>query len=117
MKLSWEQIIEAALDHISEEERPQSAIYLDRRVVPKDEPLEVDRKTIPSPFDAAVVFIDLAPALNWGHACAYLLIDVDSGDLEQIDAEFPPFFKSVSPTLELLAKGEEVPEWTIVMPD
>ena len=40
-----------------------------------------------------VAFVDLQPEANWGHDCRYLLVDPETGELQMVMAQFPPFLR------------------------
>jgi hypothetical protein len=115
-QLTWEQVAQRALKPLSDQERRGAAVYLDERELPPGSTLKVDQKEIPVPRTSAVAFVDQDPQANWGHACRYLLIDLESGNMQSIDAQFPPFLRGVPQTLRLIWKGEAVPEWAIAKP-
>jgi hypothetical protein len=115
-RMTWEEVAERALKVLSDDERRNAAVYIDERELPQGSSLTIDQKVIPVKRASAVVFVDREPRVNWGHAARYLLIDLESGDLQSIDAQFPPFLRGVPPTLRLIWRGETVPEWAIVKP-
>lgn len=64
-------------------------------------------------WDAHMVFVDLEPGANWGHACCYLAIGQGTGELIQAPARMPPHLKSESPAFDLLWRGPLAPEWAV----
>jgi hypothetical protein len=111
--LSWDQISELALANLSAEERESSVVYLDERVLPTGAVVEVDRKEIRMPWPAVIAFIDLQPEANWAHDCRYLLVNSETGELQSIDARFPPFLRGAPDTLRVIWKAEAVPSWAV----
>ncbi len=113
--MKWEQIVRYALDSLSDHEKEQSTVYLDQRIISPNEPLQIEKKTLRMPYSVGVLFVDLEPELNWGHRCLYLLVNLETGEVESIKATHPPFLKGPSPTLRLVWKGKSVPEWTLAV--
>jgi hypothetical protein len=114
--MTWEQVAEHALKELSAEERRSGATYLDEVELAPGSTLKIDQKEIPIPRASAVVFVDKEPQVNWGHACRYLLVDLEDGHVASIPAQFPPFLRQVPKTLRLIWKGEAVPDWAIAKP-
>jgi hypothetical protein len=90
-----------AFEQLEWEKRRMTNLYWDTRVFepgtkigPAREKVIVDRPSI-------LVFADDNPQANFGHDCRYLLYDAKTGDLyhEKL-AQFPPFEKGPSPTLQ-----------------
>lgn len=65
------------------------------------------------PWPTVIVFIDLEPTLNWGHDSRYLLVNSETGELQSIDARFPPFLCGAPDTLRVIWKAEAVPSWVV----
>jgi hypothetical protein len=114
--MTWEEVAAKALAALTAEERKSGVLYLDRRELPAGSTLTVDNREIPIRRRSAAAFVDKVPQANWGHPSRYLLIDLDSGEIESIDAQFPPFLRSVPPTLQMVFQGPAVPDWTVVRP-
>jgi hypothetical protein len=114
--MTWEEVAGKALAALTAEERRSGVLYLDRRELPAGSTLTVDNREIPLRRRSAVAFVDKVPQANWGHPSRYLLIDLDNGGIESIDAQFPPFLRSVPPTLQTVFKGPAVPDWAVVRP-
>ncbi len=114
--MTWEEVVQRALKELSESERRNGAVYLDERELASGSTLKIDGEEIPVRRRTAVVFVDRVPQANWGHDCRYLLVDLESGEVRSIAAQFPPFLRGVPPTLRLIRKGETVPDWAIARP-
>jgi hypothetical protein len=99
LSLPWDDIVARAAATLSAEERATAELYLDQRVVTPGQRLDIDGRPIHRERAVVVVFADLEPAANWGHACRYLLVDRDTGAVEAIEARFPPFLRQDVPTL------------------
>jgi hypothetical protein len=112
-KMTWKQVAERALKELSETEQRSGAVYVDEVVLAPGSTLKVDHNEVPVRRPSAVVFIDKQPQVNWGHPCRYLLVGLEDGKVESIEAQFPPFLRGVPKTLRLIWKGETVPDWAI----
>lgn len=113
MTLSWDQISELVLASLSAEERESSVAYLDERVLPAGTVVKVDRKDISMPWPAVIAFVDLEPTANWAHDCRYLLVNAETGELQSVDARFPPFLRGASDTLRVIWRAEAIPRWAL----
>lgn len=113
MALSWNEISNLVIDTLSPSELESSVVYLDKRVLPPDSTLEIDRKPVHFPSQAVVAFVDLNPTANWAHACRYLFVDPETGDVKSVNAHLPPFLREAPETLKVIWKGENVPTWTV----
>lgn len=114
--MTWEQVAEHALKELSPEERRSGATYLDEVELAPGSTITIDQKEVPVRRASAVVFVDKEPQVNWGHACRYLLVDLEDGRVVSIAAQFPPFLRQVPKTLRLIWKGDTVPDWAIAKP-
>jgi hypothetical protein len=106
------EVASAVLSTLTADERRTSAVYLDLEPLPPGA-AHLGTHTVVLSGPAWLAFIDLEPQINWAHRCRYYLVDFQTGEVTIEDAEFPPFMKGASPTLRLIWKGEEVPEWTL----
>jgi hypothetical protein len=113
MPLSWIQVAEWVRAELTGEERTGAAVYLDEQELPAGSSVEIDGRKVPVPSRSAMAFVDREPRANWGHACRYLLIDLDTGAVRSLDAQFPPFLRGAPSTLRLIWKGETVPDWAL----
>jgi hypothetical protein len=98
---------------LSAEERATVAVYVDRQVHPAGNDVLIGGDPHRVPYPAAVVFIDDAPGVNWGHECHYLLIDLDTGGTRRIDARFPPSLTDVPGTFRLVWRPAGVDDWAL----
>jgi hypothetical protein len=112
----WDEIARLAIAAIPAEQLRGAVLYLDRRTIAPGEAVPTGRDTLTADRPAALAFLDLAPAANWGHPCRYLLIDLATGAVRAADATHPPFLRGAAPTLAAIAKGPEVPDWTLAAP-
>ena len=113
LALTREQISERAIATLSGAEKNSSVVYLEPSLVKCGNAVEIDRKQVRPRWDAYLVFIDLQPQSNWGHPCRYLLISLETGEIETLDASFPPFLKGPSRPLRVIWKGPQVPDWAV----
>ena len=112
--MTWEQIAQAAITQLTDEERRSGVVYLDQRELPAGSTLDLDSRQVPIGRPSAMAFVDRVPQANWGHPARYLLIDLESGDVTSIEAQFPPFLRGVPATLKVIWKGATVPDWAVV---
>jgi hypothetical protein len=101
---------------LTDDERRSAIAYLDKRELAAGSVLTIDERDAPVPNRSVVAFVDKVPQANWGHPCRYLLIDLDSGAISSIDAQFPPFLRSTPPTLRMIWKGDAAPDWAAAAP-
>jgi hypothetical protein len=113
MTLDAAELDRIAVASLAEEERPRGVVYVDDRALEPGDELEVDRGRVQVGAPTVVAFVDLEPGVNWGHRCRYVLVDRESGDVRAIDAQFPPFLRGASPSLRLVYRGPEAPDWAI----
>lgn len=111
--MTFEELEQAAIASLSDEERPRAVVYMGDRVLEPGEELEVDGGHVKIDAPTVVAFVDLEPGVNWGHRCRYLLVDRDSGDVRAIDAQFPPFLRGMPPGLRVVYQAPGVPDWTV----
>ena len=113
---TWDAVAARALNVLTAEERRAGVLYLDERTLPADAVIEADKAQVPLRHPSALAFVDREPGVNWGHSCRYLLISLESDEIQSIEAQFPPFLRGVPGTLRVVWKGEAVPEWAVARP-
>lgn len=91
MDLSTEEVLAVILKHLSNEEKEQSIIYWDKKLLDAGDEAKIGKTVTNMPFKGYMAFVDLQPKVNWGHASAYFLIDVKTHDVKIIKDEFPPY--------------------------
>jgi hypothetical protein len=114
--LSWDEVAQRALRELSDDERHGGVAYLDKRELAAGSTLRLGNRDIRIPRPSALVFVDRMPRANWGHSCRYIVVELETGAVESIEAQFPPFLREVPQTLSPIAKGEEVPDWVVARP-
>ena len=62
---------------------------------------------------ARLVFVDLAPGVNWGHSACWLLLAAEGGAVRRVDVRMPPFLKADGPTVRPLWRGKDAPAWAV----
>jgi hypothetical protein len=110
MPPAWDTIASRAVEQLAPEERDSSVVYLDEMILPPGAAVEIDGGAVPVQRPSALAFVDLEPRLNWGHRCRYLLVDVETGDVESFDARMPPFLRGAPATLRVVWRGADVPD-------
>jgi hypothetical protein len=115
VSLTLKQVAERATATLSASEKDSSAVYLDSTEIKGGTSVDAGRITIEAPWDSYLSFVDLQPAVNWGHSCRYLLVNVHTGEVKTFEASFPPFLKGPSKTLQLIWRGARVPEWALAV--
>jgi hypothetical protein len=116
MPLTIERVSECALATLSSREKESSVLYLDPAEMKGGALIEIDRQQVTAPWDCFVAFLDLKPQANWGHACRYLFISRETGEVMTVDASTPPFLKGPARELRVIWKGPEVPDWAVAAP-
>ena len=91
MPLSDERVRALVLDQLTDGERGSSVMYLATDPVAAGTTLQFARLTFVCPWDAHLVFVDLDPMANWGHACRYVCVNRDTGETRTTAAQLPPF--------------------------
>ena len=77
-------------------------LYLDHKVMQKDEHLDIVTGQVEFDQPTNVVFVDDEPGKNFGHRCHYLLYNAESGEyIRKHPAKFPYFLQNTPETLEL----------------
>jgi len=101
------------LASLSFEESKASVVYLDEREFSAETAIEIDGAEVCMPWLFMIAFVDLQPTANWGHACRYLFVNPETGDVQQMSARFPPFLRGLPQTLRVIWKGDDVPDWAV----
>lgn len=109
-----QRILDVVFVTLGSEEMTGAIVYLRAEPLSRVVQLEVGDAVIDAPWDAHVVFVDLDPGANWGHACCYLAIRQDSEDVVTVPARMPPFLKAGSTDFHLLWRGPLAPDWAVV---
>ena len=84
------QILEAVKRSLKPEEINSSCIYWHKKPRFHGETISNGPQTLVVPFDGTLVFVDLAPRMNWAHPCLYIFIDSTAAKTEVIEASLPP---------------------------
>lgn len=107
--------VKRILNILTEEESRSSVVYLNEVEVPAGAIIKIDKKKVKVPWDSLIAFVDRVPQANWGHSCRYIILSIEDKQFLSIEAQFPPYLKSIPETLRLIWKGERVPDWALVI--
>ena len=113
MTLDAAELERIAVASLAEDERPHAIVYADDRVVEGGDEIDIDGGRVQVDAPTVLAFADLEPGVNWGHRCRYLLVDVGSGEVRGIDAQFPPFLRGNTPGLRVVYRAAGVPDWAV----
>lgn len=114
--MNWKQLSEQVIQSLSTEERDTSIVYLEERVIPKDELLPWDGIQKHFDQDVVIAFVDLEPELNWTHQGRYVVLNPEGEIQQTIGVDKPPFLRGVSSHLRTILKGKNAPDWAMVAP-
>lgn len=114
MLLSWDRITELVLASLPTSERESTIVYLDEQVLPAGSAIRVGAKEIERDWPAVMAFVDLEPEFNWAHACRYLLVHAETGEIESIDARMPPYLRKPPSTFKVIWRSESAPFWAVL---
>ncbi len=104
MSIDWENIRCLVLNAVPPEELRSSIVYYDEQVLPANMEIEIDKQKFIMPWAGVVAFVDLEPKVNWGHACRYLFVNIETGEIRAMKARFPPFLRGYSDTLRVIKR-------------
>jgi hypothetical protein len=111
MTPGWQPIADSALGTLTKDELSRCAVYLKPCLLEKGSSITVSRQTIQITAPSVMVFVDLAPGVNWGHPCRYLLISPDGSILQNVEGQFPPNRED----LRLVHRGTVVADWMLLI--
>jgi hypothetical protein len=103
-------IVDVISSFLGDGKLAQILIYLDEKPWIAGERHEIGDVVIELPWIADITFVDLEPAVNWGHSCCYFAVKQDSDEVIKFDARMPPFLKSGS-AFRCIWRGHLVPNW------
>ena len=106
----------ALLEQLTQAERQRAIVYELSDTVLKGTVLPLPHQTINVPADALVAFIDQEPTANWGHACRYVLVELNTGRISSWEARFPPFGIQLGFEWQVAYRADSVPEGAVVRP-
>ena len=109
-----EYILDKVRDHLGPAQLETVIVYLDQDLKHTGEQVSFGNVNVTLPWEGYIVFVDLDPKANWGHACSYFVIGQDSHEFLEIAAEMPPFLKAEASSFNLLNRGQLAPEWAVV---
>ena len=108
-ELTKDEVLTAVLKSLSSAEVESSIVYWDQRVLEEGESVNLGSKTLELQAEATLAFVDFEPRVNWGHACAYFLIDLETREAERHSAEFPPYLDDPPPEYKVLLRYGKPP--------
>jgi hypothetical protein len=121
MPLPVEDLRSAALAQLTDRERHSCIVYLASQPITPGERLSFPRLTLECPWDAYLMFADLDPSANWGHACCYICIGSETGQRLRVDAQLPPFgpshARSSPRQWRVIYRTPGVPEALLAIPE
>jgi hypothetical protein len=106
----------ALLEQLTEAERQKAVVYELATTAVQGTILPFPHLTINVPSDALVAFIDQEPTANWGHACRYVLVELNTGRISSWDARFPPFSIQLGSEWRVAYQAKSVPHGAVVRP-
>jgi hypothetical protein len=113
MSTAAHRLVEIVRAQLGDAVLAKSIVYLSTGPLQAGLTLECGDVAVEAPWNADVVFVDLAPEANWGHACCYFAIRVDADEALRFPAQMPPFLKAGSASFRLLWRGPHAPEWAV----
>jgi hypothetical protein len=114
--LTWAEIRNRAIEELTPDERKKAVLYLDEREIPPGSTIHLGGRAHTPAGKSAVAFIDREPQVNWGHSCRYIILDMETGAVQSIEAQFPPFLSGAAPTLKVVWHADSVPPWALSVP-
>lgn len=110
MEIDKNTVLRIIYKNLSPKQIEASIIYWDKKIIKKDDEIKAGPKTISMPFDGVMIFVDLAPRLNWAHPCLYLLVNIENLQTDIIEASFP-FYSDEFPetVIVVLRYGKKPP--------
>lgn len=111
---NWQKLATEVIASLTSDEKEQSIVYLEQRIIPAGEELSWPGLSIGLEQASVVAFIDHEPALNWSHRACYVVLNPQGGIRRKIPAQLPPFLTEVSHHLRLIYRGKLAPEWAVV---
>lgn len=99
---------------LTDSERQQAVVYVLADTAQQGTVLSFPQQSISVPSDALVAFIDRQPTANWGHACRYVLVELNTGRISSWEARFPPFGIQPEAEWRVAYQAASVPEWAVV---
>ncbi|MDD1620349.1 MAG: hypothetical protein LUQ11_02625 [Methylococcaceae bacterium] len=115
MTILDQHILNKVRDRLGADRLETAIVYMDSEPKRAGERVSVTDNVIDMPWDGYIVFIDLEPKANWGHACEYLAIRLNGDEVIELAAQMPPFLKAETSAFRLLWRGPLAPEWAVAV--
>lgn len=109
IELTNEEMLGTILKNLSNNEKEESIIYWDKKLLEKGDQVKIGKTTIKMPFTGYLVFVDLEPKANWGHSCRYFLVDTEIGETRVIKEELPPYFGDYPKSFKVIQRYGKKP--------
>ena len=109
MQFDAEKILTIIQKELAENEKNAAIIYWDETLLEAGDTIKAGNQPIEMPFKVYMVFIDLEPKANWGHATYYGLIDINTSAIKLVKREFPPYSGNAPPSYKVLLRYGKKP--------
>lgn len=117
MPKAREELVACALHRLTPAELARAIVYVEETPLAAGTQVRMGDIELSVPWPALMLFADLEPAANWGHACRYWFMNLETAECREMNARFPPFLKGgVSPTLRVAWQGPNAPAWAVATP-
>ena len=100
---------------ISEAELNNAVVYLLTMLLPEGLKIEIPQSPINVPWKAQLAFVDREPLANYAHSCRYILFNVETGQSQSIEAQFPPFGRINKNRWIIIHKAPGVPDTALAV--
>lgn len=102
--------IAAILAQLTAEERNGGVVYIATEPISAGAKLEFPKIKIEVKWDAILAFVDRDPMANWSHSCRYILLNIQTHEVESFEAALPPFSSNKSIHWRVAYKSPSVPD-------
>ncbi len=109
MQFDGEIVLSIVQKKLSDKEKTEAIIYWDESPLETGDVIKAGNQPIQMPFKGYMVFIDLEPKANWGHATYYGLIESNTGEIQLVKREFPPYSGQAPPSYKVLLRYGKKP--------
>lgn len=100
-------VLDIVRGKLSDSEYQRSDIYWHKGKFERGQNLKIGPLDWVMPFDAVLVFVDLAPKANWAHPCLYVFIELHLSEVRILKSSFPPPAPDWPGSYALLSKKGE----------
>lgn len=111
MSLLKDYILRISRRLLSQKQIDSSLVFWNTRILKKGEVTMVGPQNVVMPFEGTIVFVDLAPRVNWAHPTLFMLVDAKNLETKTIESSFPPIMdKPGDDWLVILRYGKRPPD-------